>query len=155
MMSEFTVCVLRLYMFNFSKNDTFIVNKIIYNYMLGPPDPPYNVNPVKISAHTTTITWKSGHSGGSTQTFQVHHKAENKDSYTVSETIADPGADRSVNYTLTGLLEGTMYSFKVLSTYKYRGNNQAESSLMDFTTPGMWIEWSILSLHYILIACSI
>ena len=54
----------------------------------------------------------------------------------MSETITDPGVDRTVNYKLTGLLQGTVYTFKVVSTNQYKGYNQAESSLFVFTTLG-------------------
>ena len=54
----------------------------------------------------------------------------------MSEIIADPGVDKPVHYRLTGLLESTVYTFKVVSTNQYKGYNQAESSLISFTTLG-------------------
>ena len=90
-----------------------------------------------VTAHTIVLSWVSGRSGGSTQTFQIHYREESAASFTIITDIIDPGVGNRSSYTISALKEQTKYVFMMVSVNGFeKENNMAESSLIAIKTLG-------------------
>jgi S-formylglutathione hydrolase FrmB len=104
----------------------------------GPPESPQSLNIKSITATSTTLTWTSGHHGGSIQTFDVEMKSKSAlDFVVIKRDVADPGHGNIVNVNINDLKEKSFYTFRVVAKNQYNGTSLTYSKEISIETPGI------------------
>ena len=125
-------CIARNVIFEIQKSSYFDFNVVLY----GPPKNP-DILVQRRTSSSIQLTWIAGFNGGSVQFYTLAYKAYYEVNYVVWIDHITAQEGESLNSTIHGLLDDTLYNIRLLATNHNTVGLTQSTSYQDATTMGL------------------